>query len=237
MQTPRVLLVVTSATHVQGMLEPTGSWLEEVAAPYYTFYDAKCDVTIASPKGGVAPVDANSLTPDNLTASTQRFEADIKARDALANTVKLSTIDVAAYDAVFFAGGHGTMEDFPVDTSVRSVVEQFYAADKPVSAVCHGPACFVSALTKKGKPLMKGHRFTCFTDAEETAVGLDKLVPFMLETTLKEQGGIPDTVAPFTAKVVVDYPLITGQNPASAIPTAEAVIYQLRSRNADKFAA
>lgn len=228
MQTPRILLVVTSAHRVSGMPNPTGSWLEEVAAPYYTFVDARCEVTFVSPKGGMAPIDAQSLDEENQTASTRRFTADTKATAALNNTVKLGSLNPAEYDAVFFAGGHGTMEDFPADHSVKAVVEHFYNEGKPVSAVCHGPACFVQAVKKNGEPVMKGHRFTCFTDVEETSVGLDKLVPFMLEARLKQQGGTADVAAPFTAKVVVDYPLTTGQNPASAIPAAEAVIHQLR---------
>lgn len=228
MQTPRILLVVTSANQVSGMPNLTGSWLEEVAAPYYTFLDARCEVTLVSPKGGVAPIDAQSLDDENQTASTRRFTADAKATAALNNTVKLGSLNPAEYDAVFFAGGHGTMEDFPTDDAIKAVVEHFYTNGKPLSAVCHGPACFVRAVKKNGDPLMKGHHFTCFTDVEETSVGLDKLVPFMLEARLKEQGGLAEVAAPFEAKVVVDYPLTTGQNPASAIPTVEAVIHQLR---------
>jgi putative intracellular protease/amidase len=237
MQNLRVLLVVTSANQVKGLPDPTGSWLEEVAAPYYTFRDAKCEVTIASPKGGNAPIDATSLKPENLTAATRRFEMDAEAKNALQNTVVLSTVDASQFDGIFFSGGHGTMEDFPIDASVKNMVEQFYEAQKPLSAVCHGPTCFVNAVKKNGEPLMKGHRFTCFTDAEETAVGLDKLVPFMLEATLKKQGGIPDVTTLFAEKLVVDHHVITGQNPASAIATAEAVIHQMRARRANKAAA
>lgn len=229
MGTPRILFVVTSASQVSGIPKATGSWLEEVVAPYYAFLDARCAVTIASPKGGNAPVDAESLEATNQTPSTRRYEADSDAQALLAHTHKLSDLNIDEYDAVFFPGGHGTMQDFPQDAAVIALVERFYTQDKPVCSVCHGPAALVNAKKPNGEPLVKGHRFTCFTDAEETAVGLDKAVPFMLESRLVEQGGIADTSMPFAAQVVVDGCLITGQNPASAIPSAVAVIYQMRN--------
>lgn len=230
MHTDRILFVVTSASRMGQSPEPTGSWLEEIAAPYYAFLDARCDVTLASPKGGEAPIDPKSNQSENQTPSTHRFEADAKAVLALKNTRALSEINPADYDAVFFAGGHGTMEDFPSDARVKTVIEAFYANGKPVSAVCHGPACFVGASKPNGDAMIKGHRFSCFTDEEETIVGLDKAVPFMLESRLAQQGGKASSAEAFTANVVVDGALITGQNPASAIPVAEAVIHELRAR-------
>ncbi len=235
MQTQRILFVVTSANRMGNA--PTGSWLEEIAAPYYAFKDARCAITLASPKGGAAPIDPKSNEAENQTASTRRFEADTTAMAALKATAKLSSLNPAEYDAIFFAGGHGTMADFPVDASVKSTIEAFYAAGKPVASVCHGPACLVNASKPNGEPMVSGHRFTCFTDAEETSVGLAEIVPFMLESRLSEQGGMAETAPLFTANVVVDKHLITGQNPASAIPVAEAVIHQLRSRAPQRRAA
>lgn len=228
MQTHRILFVVTSADRMAGSPDPTGSWLEEVAAPYYTFLDARCAVTLASPKGGAAPIDPKSNAPENCTASTRRFEADAAAQAALAATMPLTELTCGDFDAIFFAGGHGTMEDFPKDSGVKAMIEAFYAAGKPVSAVCHGPACLVNATKPSGEAMVKGHRFSCFTDEEETLVGLHQTVPFMLESLLRAQGGTAVTAVPFSACVVADRHLITGQNPASAIPVAEAVIHYLR---------
>jgi len=228
MQTNRILLVVTSSDRVGTAHEPTGVWLEEIAAPYYTFLDARCDVTIASPLGGQTPIDPTSVKEENQTASTRRFDVDVKAQHALTHTLKLSAIDAASYDAVFFAGGHGTMTDFPTDFSVKALVESFYRSGKTIASVCHGPACLVGATARNGEPVVKNHRFTCFSDAEEKAIGADRYVPFMLETTLANQGGKPQQAEPFQPNVVADGQLVTGQNPSSSIPTAEAVIYQLR---------
>ncbi len=237
MHTNRILFVVTSAERMGTAPDATGSWLEEIAAPYYTFLDARCEVTLASPKGGAAPIDPKSNEPENQTASTRRFEADSKAKAALASTHALASLNPDDFDAVFFAGGHGTMADFPTSANVKHVVESFYQAGKPVSSVCHGPACLVAATKPNGEALIKGHRFTCFTDAEETFVGLANVVPFMLESRLREQGGNAVCATNFASNVVVDNHLITGQNPASSIPVAEAVIHQLRAASTQRHAA
>jgi putative intracellular protease/amidase len=237
MQTSRILFVVTSANRMGTAPDATGSWLEEIAAPYYAFRDARCAVTLASPKGGAAPIDPKSNQPENQTASTRRFEADTSAMSALMTTPKLASLNLADYDAIFFAGGHGTMADFPTDASVKAAIEAFYAAGKPVASVCHGPACLVNAEKPDGRAMVAGHRFTCFTDEEETIVGLAAVVPFLLETRLSEQGGIASRAAAFSANAVVDGILITGQNPASAIPVAEAVIHQLRQKQTLRHAA
>ncbi len=228
MHTSRILLVVTSSDRAGNAPEPTGLWLEELAAPYYAFADARCEVAVASPKGGAAPIDPRSESESSQTASTRRFAVDSKARHAVAHTLKLSALHAEDYDAIFLAGGHGTMDDFASDASVARMVEQFVAARKPVAAVCHGPAAFVAALATHGAPLVSGRRITGFTDEEERLVGLDGLMPFLLETRLRELGATFSNATPFTPHVVVDGGLITGQNPASSIPVAEALIHQLR---------
>lgn len=232
MHTPRILIVVTSADHMGTALEPTGLWLEEVAAPYYVFTDAKCEVTIASPKGGAAPIDPRSHEETSQTASTRRFEVDVKAQHRLSHTMKLAALTLNEYDAVFFAGGHGTMDDFAADATVAATAEHCFEEGKTLSAVCHGPAVLTQLPTR-----VKARRLTCFTDAEETLIDLHKRVPFLLESRLREQGATFSNAAPFQPHVVVDGSLITGQNPASSIPVAEAVIHQLRQREGIKHAA
>lgn len=232
MDTSRILMVVTSADRMGTAPDRTGFWLEEFAAPYYVFADTRCAVTVASPKGGAAPVDPRSYEPSSETASTRRFAADSEASSLIRDTAALAAISPASFDAVFFVGGHGTMTDFPTDSHVQSLVERFYHSGKPVAAVCHGPAALVRAHKKNGEPLIKGKRFTCFSDAEETAISLQDKVPFLLETRLKELGGKSVTGEAFAPHVAVDGLLITGQNPASSIGAAEAVIHQLRMRAA-----
>lgn len=230
METSRVLLIVTSSDRMGTALEPTGFWLEEVAAPYYAFTDARCNVTIASPQGGEAPVDARSNDEENQTASTRRFACDVKAQHKLAHTMKLASINADAYDAVFFAGGHGTMNDFVHDPSVARVAAQALEAGKPTALVCHGPAALVNATGANGTPLVAGRTITCFTDEEEALVGLSAQVPFLLASRLGELGAQLQSGPAFQSHVVTDANLITGQNPASSIAVAEAVIHQLRAQ-------
>lgn len=230
MDLTRILMVLTSSDRMGKSPDPTGFWLEEFAAPYYVFTDTRSVVTVASPRGGKAPIDAKSLEQSAQSASTRRYEADIVAQAKLEHTLKLSSLHAAEYDALFFAGGHGTMDDFATDDSVKSMVEAFTQAGKPVAAVCHGPAALVRALKKNGDPLIKGRKFTCFTDKEETMIGLHTKVPFMLESTLVELGGKSENADAWASHVVIDGTLITGQNPASSIATAEAVIHQLRQK-------
>ena len=60
------------------------------------------------------------------------------------------------YDAVFLPGGHGIVYDGPPSHDMKSVVEAFVAADKVVSAVCHGPAGLVSITCPDGKSIFAG---------------------------------------------------------------------------------
>ncbi len=219
-----LLLVVTSAERMGTSPHPTGYWLEEVVAPYYVFTDSGYDVHIASPKGGAAPRDAESDKPEHRAEAAARFETDSVALSKLANTLRLAEVKPEDYAGVFFAGGHGTMTDFPSDPNVICLVEQFYAADKPVASVCHGPACLVGAKRKDGQPLIAGKYFTCFTNEEEKAAQADSYVPFLLQTTLESQGGFFNGGEMFASRAVVDGMLVTGQNPASGAATAQIVL-------------
>lgn len=222
-----ILLVVTSADQLGSAPGSTGYWLEEVAAPYYVFTDAGYEVQIASPQGGTPPRDPESDKSEHKDKDSLRFEADTNASQKLANSILLSTTTPADYAAVFFAGGHGTMTDFPTDADIIRTVEAFTASGKPVASVCHGPACLVSARDTEGRPIIQGKRFTCFTNAEERAAGAEKRVPFLLQSTLEQQGGIFCGGETFASCAVTDGNIITGQNPASGAQTAQLVLNML----------
>ncbi len=214
-----ILMIVTSAGEMPNG-EPTGLWLEEFSVPYEMFVNAGYSVTVASPLGGKAPVDPRSLEPGAKPDSADRFLTLLK------NTVPLEEVDLYAYDAFFFPGGHGTMFDFPVNEHVAEAVRHGLAEGKPVGLVCHGPAALVGA-TDNGRPVVEGMSVTGFTDAEEAAVGLTDAVPFLLETRLRELGGDFSGGANFEPHVVIDNNLITGQNPASSGKAASALLHQL----------
>ena len=225
----KILIVLTSHDQLGDTGKKTGFWLEEFAAPYYVLKDAGAAITLASPKGGQPPLDPQSDLPENLTELTKRFRSDKVAQAELANTKKLADVSAAGFDAVFYPGGHGPMWDMPDNAMSIALIEAFVKANKPVGAVCHAPAAFVNVRRKDGEYLVKGKRVTGFTNAEEKAVGLAEVVPFLLEDRLKERGGIYRKGADWMPHVEVDGKLVTGQNPASSGPTAKEMLRLLRS--------
>lgn len=215
--TQRILIIVTSHAQMGDTGKKTGLWVEELAVPYYQFVDAGLQVEISSPVGGAAPLEPNSLKPTGQNDPVvERFLADPVAQRQINAMQRLEALDMAAFDAVFLPGGHGTMWDLPLADSVRSKVEQATAANKVVAAVCHGPAGLVAARRPDGQSIVQGKRVTGFTDSEEDAVGLTKVVPFLLESRLRELGGQFECGPNWLPFAVRDGQLITGQNPASS---------------------
>ncbi|HEX3033909.1 MAG TPA: type 1 glutamine amidotransferase domain-containing protein [Thermodesulfobacteriota bacterium] len=225
----KILIVLTSHDRLGDTGKETGFWLEEFAAPYYVLKDAGAAITLASPKGGHPPLDPKSDLPENQTKLTKRFRTDTAAQAELANTKKLADVSADDFDAVFYPGGHGPMWDMPDNATSIALIEAFVKADKPVAAVCHAPVALVNVRRKDGEYLVKGKRVTGFSNAEEEAVGLAEVVPFLLEDRLKERGGIYSNAANWASYVQVDGKLVTGQNPASSGPAAEELLKLLRS--------
>ncbi len=225
----KILIVLTSHDQLGDTGKKTGFWLEEFAAPYYVLKDAGEAITVASPKGGLPPLDPKSEVSEFQTELTQRFRTDTAAQAELANTKKLADMSADDFDAVFYPGGHGPMWDMPDNATSIALIEAFVKADKPVGAVCHAPVALVNVRGNDGEYLVKGKRVTGFTNAEEEAVGLSAVVPFLLEDRLKERGSIYSKTANWDPYVQVDGRLVTGQNPASSGPAAEELLKLLRS--------
>lgn len=224
----KILMVLTSHDELGDTGKKTGFWLEEFAAPYYVFKDAKADVTVASPKGGQPPLDPKSDAVDAQTKATVRFKADPAAQKVLASTLKLSGLKADGFDAIFFPGGHGPLWDLAEDSDSQHLIEAFYAAEKPVAAVCHGPGVFLNARGPFGFPLVRGRKVTGFSNSEEAASGLTKIVPFLVEDMLKEKGGEYASKPDWQSHVITDGNLVTGQNPASSEEAAKAVLAMLK---------
>lgn len=224
-----ILMVLTSHNQLGNTGQKTGFWLEEFAAPYYVFKGAGANLTLASPLGGQPPLDPKSDDPASQTDATRRFKADGAAQSALATTVKLSTLKAANFDAVFYPGGHGPLWDLAEDAESVALIEAMIAAGRPVAAVCHAPGVLRQAQTPGGQALVQGKNVTGFTNTEEDAAGLSKVVPFLVEDMLKERGGHFSKAADWQPHVVVDGLLITGQNPASSEPAAKALLAKLQT--------
>jgi putative intracellular protease/amidase len=219
----KILMVVTSHDQLGDTGKKTGFWLEEFAAPYFTFLDAGADITVASPKGGQPPLDPKSDTPEGQTDLTRRFKADPAAQAVLANTVKLEGMKADGFDAVFYPGGHGPMWDLAEDRHSIALIEAFYKSGKPVAAVCHAPGA-LHRVTIDGQPIVKGRRVTGFTNSEEEAVQLTKVVPFLVEDELKRLGGLFEKVGDWESFAITDGLLVTGQNPASSEAGAKQLL-------------
>ena len=225
----KILIVLTSHDQLGDTGKKTGFWLEEFAAPYYVLKDAGAAITLASPKGGQPPLDPKSDLPEFQTETTGRFHADTAAQTQLANTRKLADVSADDFDGIFYPGGHGPLWDMPDNATSIALIEAFVKAGKPVGAVCHAPAVLVNVRGKDGEFLIKGKRVTGFANSEEDAVGLTTVVPFLLEDKLKERGGNYSKGPDWSPYVLVDGKLVTGQNPASSGPAAEALLKMLRS--------
>ncbi len=223
----KILMVLTSHDKLGNTGEKTGFWLEEFAAPYYVFKDAGVAITLASPLGGQPPLDPKSDDPTAQTESTHRFKADPAAQAVLANTVKLSSVSAADFDAVFYPGGHGPLWDLAEDASSIALIEAMLAAGKPVAAVCHAPGALRHPKLADGNSVVQGKSVTGFTNTEEQAVGLTQIVPFLVEDMLKKNGGNYSKKDDWQPYVITDGLLITGQNPASSEPAARALLAKL----------
>jgi len=226
----KVLIVLTSHSELGTTDEKTGFWVEEFAAPYYVLADVGAELTIASPKGGQPPVDPKSESPDAQTPATKRFYSDNEAIDKVAHTLKLSDVNQKDYDGIFYPGGHGPLWDLANDENSIHLIENFYNHQKPIAFVCHAPAALIKVKDKNGDPLVKGKELTSFSNSEEEAVNLTKIVPFLVEEELKNLGAKYSKGDNWGSFVKKDGLLITGQNPASSSETARLLLSTINEK-------
>ena len=233
MSTQRVLFVLTSHDRLGDTGKETGFYLPEVTHPYEAFEQAGIEVEFVSPKGGKAPMTGVDLQD----ASNQAFLNDAAKVAKVEQTLTPTAIEASRYDAIFYAGGHGTMWDFPVNPELAAIAAQIYEAGGVVGAVCHGPAGLVPVSLSSGVPLVAGKTVAGFTNSEEIAVGLADTVPFLLADKLTELGATHTQANNFQAHVVVSERLVTGQNPASARGVGEQMValMQLAPTTAEHF--
>jgi len=220
----RILIIVSNANAIGPNNRRTGTFLPEVAHPYAEFDRANYQIDFASLTGDTPYLDALNLAndPDNLIFLTG------KGWENMQKAVKLSTVDVSKYDAVFVPGGLAPMVDMPENELLKKVIKETYERNAVVGAVCHGPVSLLNVKLNNGSYLVNGKNITSFTDEEERGYAIAD-VPFLLETALTKQGAKFHAAAVWSAHSIADGNLVTGQNPASAKGVAEKMIVILES--------
>ena len=219
----KILIAVSSHGKLGDSGRKTGYFLSEVTHPWSVLGE-KYEIEVVSPEGGRPPVDGFDLKdPIN-----KKFWDDPEWQDKMSKTLKPDDVDPFNYKAIFYAGGHGAMFDFPDNTGLKHIAETIYSNGGYVAAVCHGPAGLVNLCLPDGSSLIKGKKFDCFTNEEEIENGTQNYVPFMLQSALQEKGGIFTGAAPWSDNVVVDGRLVTGQNPMSALDLGKKLLELLQ---------
>ena len=231
--TKKALFVVTSCNVKGATGIPTGFNLSEVTHPLEKLEESGVVVDIASIKGGEAPLDGLENFNDPVNS---KYWADADFRKAIVNTLKLDEVKSSDYDVIFFAGGHGTMWDFPDSPAVLKLVPEFYESGKIVSAVCHGPASLVNVKLSDGSYLISGKNVAAFTNGEEEEVQSTNVVPFLLENALIKNGAKYKHAPNWNDNIAIDDRLITGQNPQSAASVGAAIVKMLKVNSTDKTA-
>ncbi|MEP7050758.1 MAG: type 1 glutamine amidotransferase domain-containing protein [Pseudomonadota bacterium] len=222
----RILMIVTSHAELADTGTRTGFWLEELAVPYLAFIEEGSSVDICSPKGGRPPTDPKSES--QAAPAVRAFLADANAASKLESTLRIADVR-ESYDAYFVVGGHGVMWDLAIDRDLQALLAAAHAAGKVIAAVCHGPAALVNVKLSNGAFLCKDKRVAGFSNAEEAAVGLDRVVPFALQSMLSDRGARYESGPLWGSFVVSDGKLITGQNPASSLAVAKGTLQALAS--------
>lgn len=215
----KILFVVTSHGDLGNTGRKTGYWLSEVTHPWKVLRDAGYEIDFVSPKGGECPVEGQ----DASDPINKAFAQDLSAQRKINFTMKPSEVKPEEYKAIFFAGGHGVMWDFPNNKQLAEITSKIYEQGGVVAAVCHGPAGLVNVKLSNGKYLVDGKKINSFTNSEEKGIGLDKVVPFALETALVKHGAKFQCSDNFQSHVVVNDRVITGQNSMSAMAVGDAV--------------
>jgi putative intracellular protease/amidase len=228
----KLLFVMTGASYwtlKDGTRHPTGYWAEEFAAPYSAIIGAGHEIMVATPSGVVPHLDVMSLRP-SMAGSEQiarEQEEILRSAEELRRPIELANARLEDYDAVYYPGGHGPMEDLWEDADSGRLLTAALASGKPLAIVCHAPVA-IMATRRKGISPFAGYRVTAYTNDEEDAVGLREKARWTVEDELVKLGVDFTRGEIWKPYTVVDRNLYTGQNPASAAPLAQQILAALK---------
>jgi len=225
----KILVVVTNISKYPNLERATGLWLGEAVHFAAEMEKEGYQIDYVSPKGGHTPLDPHSLQAEQMTELDWQYYSNDDFLNKLSTTLSADAINPNDYDAIYYAGGHGVMWDFPEDENLQSIASTIYDNGGVVSAVCHGVVGLLNIKNGDGEYLIKNTKVTGFTNTEEIAVGLDKVVPFLTEDELVRKGANYVKGEDWAVFAVADNRIVTGQNPASGGAVAKEVIQLLKS--------
>ncbi|MGL4740011.1 MAG: type 1 glutamine amidotransferase domain-containing protein [Sarcina sp.] len=220
----KILVVVTNVSKYENTERPTGLWLGEAVHFVDVMEKAGYEIDYVSSKGGYTPIDPHSLSNDFMTEVDWKYYTNSDFMNKLGNTLSVDEVNPSDYDVIYYTGGHGVIWDFPNDTKMQNVAKEIYENGGIVSAVCHGLAGLLNIELSNGKNLVDGIKVTGFSNSEEVAVGLDKLVPYLTETELVARGANYVKGDDWAEFAVSENRVVTGQNPASGAAVAKEVL-------------
>lgn len=224
----KIMIVNTSTNEYYGTAKETGLWLGELVHFYDVFNHEGFEIDLFSTSGGRIPIDPISVSPFMTDKTVKHYYNDQGFMEKLSQTKDISEADPSQYDCIYFTGGHGTMYDFPGNPLIQDTIMRIYHNAGIIAAVCHGVGALVDVKDTNGNYFVSNKQVTGFSNFEETLARRTDVVPFLLESKLKEQGAVyKKAVLPFTSFVVEDGRLITGQNPQSPKAVAEKVLHSI----------
>jgi len=241
----KVLFVLSGVDFLEGNKNnrKTGYWLEEVSVPYSILSKASVEVVFATPNGHRPKADALSYAVDAsgnplYMASKKDLDEALRFKKHIMDQAEIQSLAVLAkdgldfFDAIFFPGGHGPMQDLAFDANVANALNHFHTTQKPTALLCHGPAALLSTAFQ-GNFLYTGYQVSGYTNTEEEGTVYDQIGGFKalgmkLETALIQAGVNYQKGPDYEPFVIQDRELITGQNPASSRVVAENLLKQLK---------
>jgi putative intracellular protease/amidase len=223
----KILVVLTSVAKYPSLNRATGLWLGEAVHFVEKMESAGYEIDYVSPLGGYVSIDPHSLALGDFIDWQWYQKKEFMNR--LGNTLNPAQINPDDYIAIYYAGGHGVMWDFPDNETLQSITRQIYENGGYVTSVCHGVVGLLNVTLSDGNLLIKNKKLTGFSNEEEKQVELDEVVPFLTETELIARGAIFEkSIEPWAEFVVKDNRIITGQNPASSRKVADLLIASLQ---------
>lgn len=215
---------------------PTGVFASELTVPYYVFLDAGMQADVASPLGGVVPVDPLSMKELIRTPDDDRMLGDTAFRAKLTRSLAIADLDFTAYDIVYFAGGWGAAFDLGQSELLGRKVSEANAAGRVIGGICHGPLGLLKARAANGDLLVKGRRLTAVTDKQVHELGVE-ITPLHPETALRQAGALFECEHHrardfFANHFVADGELITGQNQNAGPMVARLMMQQVLAKRA-----